>query len=646
MPTLRNALTGGIRTKINGLFPNRSGFTGPTLVAPGYARKNNIVEDGSHVIMNFPGPTTITATAGGKEDIVTVYCYRVFVKREYFFPYPTSFYEHQQTWNNNILIQPPFSDWEEAKLDYATRYQGPDSDPPFKWFYTTELSSWFSYVDIDGLIGSYDTQMTIHTLPEINGKVQPMVLVFKGCDFHEDMIKYALGIDIVPDLSQDTQYKINGQPINMLYGSWNTYPNACYAVLTDYEPDIDIELQVTTPTYEVTRDGEIYSARAFSFDQVDILRVELNIDGMSEKKEDTEGAKIRINANYDEHNGDTKQLEDFRSEGIVAADFNLLSGQLDMTGAGITGKYELIYPQDKILVWKENANGTFSEVIPHTFYSVTLPVHYNLRIEAIDGSKITNDVRIYAYFVPDGSTYAAYDSAYLTSIKTQFMLTFDDGPFANKTMNVVNDLADFYVNGEKVKAAFFMVGEDGSGGWDPWFPKEGIDENPTVPLQVKNAGHYIGNHTQHHYAFYEATPEQTVIDEVTQCDLMIQNAIGTTPYLFKPPYWNDPLCVYSGAAALAKQIVWGRSGFGELGAGSSKWRGVAKSTESYLQEKWNTKEYPNKKDSPSIICYHEYHDSIWMHMKDIVKYLQDKGFVLESFSPDKCVPNKSYYPEP
>jgi len=93
------------------------------------------------------------------------------------------------------------------------------------------------------------------------------------------------------------------------------------------------------------------------------VNTDLIIDGMSEKDEDTVGGEIRINANHDEHNGDTTQLEDFRNDGIVANDLNLLSGQLDITGARIKGKYHIIYPQDKIIVWQyTNDGGAFSKV--------------------------------------------------------------------------------------------------------------------------------------------------------------------------------------------------------------------------------------------------------------------------------------------
>src|SRR5215217_1924543 len=59
-------------------------------------------------------------------------------------------------------------------------------------------------------------------------------------------------------------------------------------------------------------------------------------------------------------------------------------------------------------------------------------------------------------------------------------LTFDDGPGAERTDEILKILAD-----ENVKATFFVIGAD-------------IEKNPGQLEKIIAAGHEIGNHTFNH----------------------------------------------------------------------------------------------------------------------------------------------------
>ena len=87
----------------------------------------------------------------------------------------------------------------------------------------------------------------------------------------------------------------------------------------------------------------------------------------------------------------------------------------------------------------------------------------------------------------------AGDPALLTVVKSEFMLTFDDGPYkhahawpmgtpANATATILNQLSDVWVDGSPVRAAFFVVGHDGSYAMlppaDPVYMREGVDGDP------------------------------------------------------------------------------------------------------------------------------------------------------------------------
>jgi peptidoglycan/xylan/chitin deacetylase (PgdA/CDA1 family) len=89
-------------------------------------------------------------------------------------------------------------------------------------------------------------------------------------------------------------------------------------------------------------------------------------------------------------------------------------------------------------------------------------------------------VRILAEFVPaePGKTYR--DSAFLTVLETQFVLTFDDGPLSEKTEKILRALDSLYHNGEPVRAAFFQRA-----------PK--IQQFPELARLVDENGHLVFN---------------------------------------------------------------------------------------------------------------------------------------------------------
>lgn len=228
----------------------------------------------------------------------------------------------------------------------------------------------------------------------------------------------------------------------------------------------------------------------------------------------------------------------------------------------------------------------------------------------------------------------------------------------------MNSLANCYVNGEKVKVAFFMVGKDDSGDSlvDPW-PKEGIDDagHDAIAQSVDNAGHHVGNHSDTHKHAWEGFLWQDKVsvtdyeNEIQACENRISTALGKTPEkIFRPPYWGlqqtvagyGPYNDNVGTAAANKgyQVIWGASGFGEITW--SGWETVADNTIEYLKTKWNTKQNPVLKDKPAILCYHEDHAPIPDNMADIVNRIQNKGFLLQQFDPTRCDADRTYYPRP
>lgn len=90
-------------------------------------------------------------------------------------------------------------------------------------------------------------------------------------------------------------------------------------------------------------------------------------------------------------------------------------------------------------------------------------------------------------------------------------VTFDDGPIPIVTPFVLNILQKY-----DAKATFFCIGDN-------------IRKHPDIFMQVKNAGHAIGNHTFNHLRGTK-TDDQVYLDNFLQCDAQLD------ANLFRPPY--------------------------------------------------------------------------------------------------------------
>ncbi|MDZ4834362.1 MAG: polysaccharide deacetylase family protein [Candidatus Melainabacteria bacterium] len=121
-------------------------------------------------------------------------------------------------------------------------------------------------------------------------------------------------------------------------------------------------------------------------------------------------------------------------------------------------------------------------------------------------------------------------------------LTFDDGPFPETTPRLLEMLDE-----HNVKATFFFTGRN-------------VEKYPELAKLTKDRGHQIGNHTYSHLAPL-FIPKALFEKEVDAASLVIKNATGEAPTVFRPPYGLiDPdkavslkernlMCVYWGPVA-------------------------------------------------------------------------------------------------
>jgi peptidoglycan/xylan/chitin deacetylase (PgdA/CDA1 family) len=351
------------------------------------------------------------------------------------------------------------------------------------------------------------------------------------------------------------------------------------------------------------------------------LSIDLIVDGMSEDEEN-QGRVIRINANYDENNRNKEgnPLADFQPDKIAGPriksdDPNLLDGSLSISGYG-RGKWSLTFPEN-VKIWRRSDDTSYMELISSKSWDkVELPLSYDLKIEGIKGSKVTNDVSIIAEFLPERLKKILGDSVLLTVLETQFVLTLDDGPLPEKTEKIVRALMRFYCNGEPVRAAFFQVGFK-------------IHKFPELTRFVDQNGHLIFNRAisleRRSRDWWNAQRIEKVILEWEE---EIYQALGRKPErIIRARYLKE-----GGRFERELQKAGVRVCGGELTFDfrSPSVEMVKIKTEEILQA-WNTKENPQLHPCPAILIFHEHPRWTYDHIGEIVSYLQDRGFLLVHF---------------
>lgn len=97
-------------------------------------------------------------------------------------------------------------------------------------------------------------------------------------------------------------------------------------------------------------------------------------------------------------------------------------------------------------------------------------------------------------------------------------LTFDDGPHPVQTPLVLDVLAR-----HGVRAAFFVVGEKARA-------------HPEVVRRMADEGHLVGNHTDSHLAWFPVMSASRMRGEMRACSDAIEEATGSKPVWFRPPF--------------------------------------------------------------------------------------------------------------
>ena len=122
-----------------------------------------------------------------------------------------------------------------------------------------------------------------------------------------------------------------------------------------------------------------------------------------------------------------------------------------------------------------------------------------------------------AYAVRGRSSTLLAPSVYRgSSARRSIALTFDDGP-SESTPELLDILAK-----HNCPVTFFECGAN-------------VRRLPSIARQVAQAGHEIGNHTEHHAPLYLKS-ERFIVGELSQAQRSILDTTGVQPALFRAPF--------------------------------------------------------------------------------------------------------------
>lgn|GEM_PF-1242074 len=128
----------------------------------------------------------------------------------------------------------------------------------------------------------------------------------------------------------------------------------------------------------------------------------------------------------------------------------------------------------------------------------------------------------------------------------EVLFTFDDGPAFERTVRVL-DLLDQY----KIKAVFFVNGVHFLG------KSPAAEKEREILRETKKRGHYVGNHTVHHYFLCGKVYSLRASQEIEENAALIEDAVGTRPELFRTPFGAHCPTLNATLAGLGiKPIYW------------------------------------------------------------------------------------------
>jgi peptidoglycan-N-acetylglucosamine deacetylase len=122
-------------------------------------------------------------------------------------------------------------------------------------------------------------------------------------------------------------------------------------------------------------------------------------------------------------------------------------------------------------------------------------------------------------------------------------LTYDDGPNDPHTLRLLEVLAR-----HEVRATFFLIGRY-------------VRRRPDIVREILRAGHVIGNHTfTHPLLIFQSEVE--IRRQIDECRAALQDAVGESSNLFRPPFGGRRPAVLRIARELGfAPVMWRVTGY-------------------------------------------------------------------------------------
>ena len=180
--------------------------------------------------------------------------------------------------------------------------------------------------------------------------------------------------------------------------------------------------------------------------------------------------------------------------------------------------------------------------------------------------------------------------------KKNIILTFDDGPHPQITPQILQILKQ-----EGAKAIFFCIGKN-------------IAQYPELTRQLIAEGHIVANHSYNHSNFIGMYSVEKVQEEINETEQAIEQCVGTSMKLYRPPFGvTNPNIARAAKALQMKVIGWNKRSFDT----------VATSKEEVL------KRITPKLSNGDIILFHDTQVLTPAILADFLLFASQKGFTFE-----------------
>ena len=195
---------------------------------------------------------------------------------------------------------------------------------------------------------------------------------------------------------------------------------------------------------------------------------------------------------------------------------------------------------------------------------------------------------------PSSGTVQKIYKGITASSHKRIAITFDDG--ANSTnVNKVLDILDTY----NAKSTFFFTGE--------W-----ILANPVMARKIVIRGHKLESHSVSH-PFLTDLPDADIRYQLTRSREIIKDTVGTTSYLFRPPYGdiNDRVIRITGEMGYKYMVMWS--------VDTDDYKSTT--TTAQIIQRAVAGAYNN-----GILLFHPSHDKVVAALPEMLRQLSNNGY--------------------